>query len=116
MDNQKVFAMKLSKIYPLLVQKAEKKNRTKQEVDSVICWLTGYDEKGLAKQLQKDIDYRTFFTEAPCINPNCDKITGTVCGVRLAEIEDPLMKQIRYLDKLVDELARGKALEKILRA
>lgn len=116
MENSKVFAMKFSKIYPLLVQKAERKNRTKQEVDEIICWLTGYDGKGIACQLQKDVDYKTFFEQAPCINPNCEKIKGTVCGIRVENIEDPMMKLIRYLDKLIDELAKGKAMEKILRA
>ena len=115
MENNKVYAMKFSKVYPLLVQKAEHKDRTKQEVDEIICWLTGYDEKGLMQQLQDEVDYKTFFEQAPCINPNCEKIKGTVCGVRVEDIEDPLMKQIRYLDKLIDELAKGKAMEKILR-
>ncbi len=115
MENNKVYAMKFSKVYPLLVQKAERKDRTKQEVDEIICWLTGYDEKGLMQQLQDEVDYKTFFEQAPCINPNCEKIKGTVCGVRVEDIEDPLMKQIRYLDKLIDELAKGKAMEKILR-
>ena len=115
MDNNKVFAMKFSKIYPLLVQKAERKKRTKREVDEIICWLTGYDEDGLAKQLENDVDYETFFKQAPCINPNCGLIKGTVCGVRVETIEDPLMRNIRYLDKLIDELAKGKAMEKILR-
>ncbi|WP_417448590.1 DUF2200 domain-containing protein [Hominibacterium faecale] len=108
--------MKFSKIYSLLVQKADKKKRTKQEVDEIICWLTGYDEVGLTQQLQNDVDYKTFFEQAPCINPNSEKIKGTVCGVRVEEIKDPIMKQIRYLDKLIDELAKGKAMEKILRA
>lgn len=108
--------MKLSKIYPLLVQKAQRKGRAKQEVDEIICWLTGYDENGLHKQLESDVDYKTFFDRAPCINPNCEKIKGTVCGVRVESIEDPTMKLIRYLDKLIDELAKGKAMEKILRA
>lgn len=115
MENNKVYAMKFSKVYPLLVQKAERKDRTKQEVDEIICWLTGFDEKGLMQQLQDEVDYKTFFEQAPCINPNCEKIKGTVCGVRVEDIEDPLMKQIRYLDKLIDELAKGKAMEKILR-
>ena len=115
MENNKVYAMKFSKVYPLLVQKAERKDRTKQEVDEIICWLTGYDEKGLMQQLQDEVDYKTFFEQAPCINPNCEKIKGTVCGVRVEDIEDPLMKQIRYMDKLIDELAKGKAMEKILR-
>jgi hypothetical protein len=113
--NNKVYAMKFSRVYPLLVQKAERKDRTKQEVDEIIFWLTGYDEKGLMQQLQDEVDYKTFFEQAPCINPNCEKIKGTVCGVRVEDIEDPLMKQIRYLDKLIDELAKGKAMEKILR-
>ena len=115
-ENSKVFAMKFSRIYPLLVQKAERKNRTKAEVDSIICRLTGYDQSGLARQLQRDVDYKTFFEQAPCINPGCEKITGTVCGVRVESIEDPLMRQIRYLDKPIDELAKGRAMEKILRA
>lgn len=115
MENNKVYAMKFSKVYPLLVQKAERKDRMKQEVDEIIFWLTGYDEKGLMQQLQDEVDYKTFFEQAPCINPNCEKIKGTVCGVRVEDIEDPLMKQIRYLDKLIDELAKGKAMEKILR-
>lgn len=115
MDNSKVFSMKLSKIYPLLVQKAEKKNRTEQEVDEIIFWLLGYDESGIEKQLSADVDYGTFFSEAPLINPNSSLIKGTVCGVRVENIEDPLMQKIRYLDKLIDELAKGKPLEKIFR-
>lgn len=115
MENEKVFAMKLSRIYPLLVQKAERKGRTRQEVDEVICWLTGYNADGLQQQLQKDVDYRTFFEEAPGMNPNCALIKGVVCGVRVETIEDPLMRKIRYLDKLVDELAKGKPMAKILR-
>lgn len=114
MENNKVFAMKLSRIYPLLVSKAEKKNRTKQEVDAVIRWLTGYDQAGLERQLQRDVDYGTFFEEAPCMNPKCSLIKGSICRVRVEQIEDPLMQKIRYLDKLVDELAKGKPLEKIL--
>lgn len=115
MDNSKVYAMKLSKVYPLLVQKAERKNRTKQEVDEVIFWLTGYDEAGLQKQIEDDVDYGTFFEKAPCMNPNCGLIKGVVCGVRVETIEEPLMQKIRYLDKLVDELAKGKSMDKILR-
>ena len=111
----KVYAMKFSKIYPLLVQKAERKGRTKQEVDEIICWLTGYDRAGIERQLDRDVDYQTFFEEAPQMNPNCSKIKGVICGVRVEEIEEPLMQKIRYLDKLVDELAKGKAMEKILR-
>lgn len=114
MENSKVFKMKLSKIYPLLVSKAEKKNRTKREVDEIIYWLTGYDESGLERQLKNDIDYGTFFEEAPRMNPNCKLIKGRVCGIRVEEIEDPLMQKIRYLDKLVDDLAKGKPMEKIL--
>ncbi len=115
MGNQKVFSMKFSKIYPLLVAKAEKKNRTKQEVDEIIYWLTGYDNAGLEKQLCSDVDYETFFREAPQINPNCALIKGSICGYRVEEIQDPLMQKIRYLDKLIDELAKGKPLNKILR-
>lgn len=115
MENSKVFAMKFSKIYPLLVQKAERKNRTKEEVDTIIGWLTGYDDEGIRGQLEKDVDYETFFDQAPAMNPHCGLIKGVVCGVRVENIEDPLMQKIRYLDKLVDELARGKAMEKILR-
>ncbi len=115
MENSKVFAMKLSKIYSLLVQKAERKGRTKQEVDEIIFWLTGYDENGLERQLGKDVDYQTFFEQAPCMNPNCRLITGSVCGVRVEKVEDPMMQKIRYLDKLVDELVKGKPMEKILR-
>lgn len=115
MDHSKVFAMKLSKVYPLLVQKAERKNRTKEEVDEIIYWLTGYDTEGMERQLERDVDYGTFFAQAPAMNRNCGLIKGVVCGVRVEDIEDPLMQKIRYLDKLVDELARGKAMEKILR-
>ncbi len=115
MDNSKVFAMKLNKVYPLLVAKAEKKGRTQQEVNQIICWLTGYDEAGLQRQFDRDIAYGPFFEEAPCMNPNCHLITGSICGVKVQEIEDPLMQKIRYLDKLVDELAKGRPMEKILR-
>jgi len=97
------------------VQKAEKKGHTKEEVDAVICWLTGYDEQGLQEQISREVDFETFFAKAPQINPNADKITGDICGVRVEEIEDPLMKKIRWLDKLVDELAKGKPMEKVLR-
>lgn len=115
MEKNKVFAMKFSDIYPLLVNKAVRKNRSKEEVDEVIYWLTGYDENGLNQQLQNEVDYQTFFEQAPCINPNCEKIKGVICGIRVENIEDPLMQKIRYLDKLIDELAKGKAMEKILR-
>lgn len=115
MTNERVYKMPFSKVYPLLVQKAERKGRTKSEVDAVICWLTGYDFSGLQAQIDKNVDYETFFNEAPQINPNADKIKGVICGYRVEEIQDPLMKKIRWLDKLVDELAKGKPMEKILR-
>jgi len=99
----------------MYVQKAEKKGRTKEEVDIVTCWLTGYDRQGLQSGIESEVDLETFFTEAPQINPNANKITGVVCGVRVEEIEDPLMQKIRWLDKLVDELAKGKSMEKVLR-
>ncbi|MEL1134507.1 DUF2200 domain-containing protein [Desulfitobacterium sp. THU1] len=112
----RIFTTAFSKVYPLLVQKVEKKGRARDEVDAVICWLTGYDEHGMQAQIEKEVDIETFFAEAPQINPNSHKITGVVCGVRVEEIEDPLMQKIRWMDKLVDELAKGKALEKILRS
>ena len=112
---QRVFAMKFSGVYPLYVQKAERKNRTKEEVDEVLCWLTGYSEAQLRRQIEKQCDLETFFAEAPAFNPNAALIKGLVCGVRVEEVEDPLMRKIRYMDKLVDELAKGKKLEKILR-
>lgn len=112
---QRVFAMKFARVYPLYVQKAEGKNRTKAEVDQVIRWLTGYTQKGLQQQIEKESDFATFFAEAPAMHPNSSLITGVVCGIRVEEIEDPLMQKIRYLDKLIDELAKGKAMEKILR-
>lgn len=115
MDNTRVFKMTFASVYPLYIQKAEKKGRTKAEVDTLIFWLTGYDASGLQEQLDKKSDFETFFTQAPQINPNVSKITGVICGYRVEEIEDPLMQKIRYLDKLVDELAKGKAMEKILR-
>jgi hypothetical protein len=116
MDNQRVFKMSFASVYPLYVQKAEKKGRTKKEVDAVICWLTGYSAKALEKQIAQSKDFETFFKEAPSLNPNVAKITGVVCGVRIEEIENPLMRNIRYLDKLVDELAKGRSMDKILRA
>ncbi|ASN59887.1 hypothetical protein CG419_04255 [Latilactobacillus curvatus] len=115
MPRQSIFNMSLSKIYPMLVQKAERKNRTQAEVNQIICWLTGYSQTELNAQLAKDISYQTFFEEAPQINPNCALITGVVCGVRVEDIEDPLMQKIRWLDKLVDELAKGKAMTSILK-
>jgi hypothetical protein len=115
MDNERIYRMPFSKVYPLLVQKVERKGRTKEDVDTVICWLTGYDEIGLSAQLERQTDHETFYGEAPRINPNADKIKGVVCGVRVEDIKDPLMQKIRWLDKLVDELAKGKPLDKILR-
>src|SRR5688500_15595473 len=114
--NQRVFEMAFASVYPHYVKKAEKKCRTKKEVDEVICWLTGYSEKELAKQIEQNKDFVTFFGEAPGLHPNAGKITGVICGVRIEDIEDPLMQKIRYMDKLVDELAKGRPMEKILRA
>ena len=111
----KIFAMKFANVYPLYIQKAERKNRTKEEVDQIICWLTGYNRAGLQQQLKQGNDFETFFAQAPAMNPNGALIKGVVCGVRVEEIEDPLMQKIRYLDKLIDELAKGKMMEKILR-
>ena len=115
MNNDKVYQMHFSKIYPLLVNKALKKGRTQSEVDEVIRWLTGYDQAALDTIRESDMDYAAFFQNAPALNPNRNLIKGVVCGVRVEEIEEPLMREIRYLDKLIDELAKGKALEKILR-
>ena len=107
--------MSVAKVYPLYVSKAEKKGRTKVEVDEIICWLTGYSQEELESQLEKQTDFETFFAEAPKLNPSRKLITGVVCGVRVEDIKEPTMREIRYLDKLIDELARGKAMEKILR-
>jgi len=107
--------MTFASIYPLYIQKIERKGRTKPELDTVICWLTGYDETGLAMQITNEVDLEAFFASAPQINPNAPLIKGVICGVRVEEIEDPLMQKIRWMDKLVDELAKGKVLEKILR-
>lgn len=115
MNEQRVFAMQFAKVYPLYVQKAERKGRTKDEVDQIISWLTGYDDAGLQRQIEQRSDLQTFFAQAPRINPNASLIKGVVCGVRVEDVEDPLMRKIRYLDKLIDELAKGKAMEKILR-
>jgi len=115
MKNERVYKMAFSSVYPLLVKKVERKGRTKSEVDAVICWLTGYDASGLQAQIVKNIDYETFFCEAPQINLNAAKISGVICGHRVEQIEDPLMQKIRWLDKLVDELAKGKPMEKVLR-
>lgn len=115
MTGHRIFAMPFAAVYPAYVKKAEKKGRTKEEVDRVILWLTGYDQAGLQHQLEKRTDFETFFAQAPALHPNSSLIKGLVCGIRVEEIEDPLMKKIRLLDKLVDELAKGKAMEKILR-
>ena len=115
MEAERVYAMSIAKVYPLLVQKAQRKGRTRSEVDTVTCWLTGYSEQELLSQLDKEVSYEQFFAQAPCINPDADKIKGVVCGIRVEEINDPLMQKIRWLDKLVDELAKGKTMEKILR-
>jgi hypothetical protein len=108
-------AMKFSKVYPLYVAKAERKNRTKEEVDKVVCWLTGFSQTELQEQISKESDFETLFKEAPALHPNSSLITGVICGVRVEEITDSLVQKVRYLDKLIDELAKGKALEKIKR-
>ena len=113
--NARIYAMSFASVYPLYIKKAEKKGRTKAEVDAVIFWLTGYNEKTLQQKLDKKSNFEIFFAEAPQINPNVSKITGVICGYRVEEIEDKLVQQVRYLDKLIDELAKGKAIEKILR-
>ena len=115
MDNSRIFKMAFASVYPLYLQKAEKKGRTKAEVDEVICWLTGYNPTSLQEQIDKNSDFETFFKQAPQIHPNASKITGVICGYRVEAIEDKLMQHIRYLDKLVDELAKGKSIDKILR-
>jgi hypothetical protein len=112
---QRVFAMKFSKVYPMYILKAESKGRTKKEVDQCICWLTGYSPAELQQQIKREVDFTTFYNEAPAYNPNSSLITGVVCGIRVEDIQDPLMKRLRHLDKLIDELAKGKAMEKILR-
>ena len=111
-----IFSMAFSKVYPMYIQKAEKKGRTKEEVDQCILWLTGYDQEGLDERLAQDTDFQAFFDGAPAWNPNASLIKGVVCGVRVEDVEDPLMQKIRYLDKLIDELAKGKAMAKILRS
>jgi hypothetical protein len=116
MKNERVYKMTFASVYPMLVRKAERKGRAKEEVDTVIFWLTGYDEGGLREQIEKEVDLQTFYAEAPRINPNAGKITGLVCGVRVEEIDDPIIQKVRWLDKLVDELAKGKAMDKILRS
>ena len=115
MTKHRIFTTTFASVYPFYVQKAERKKRTKAEVDQIICWLTGYDQSGLRQQIDQENDFETFFAQAPTMHPNCSLIKGVVCGIRVEEIEEPLMQKIRYLDKLIDELARGKAMEKILR-
>ena len=115
MENEKVFVMSFSKVYGLLIAKAERKGRTREEVEEVISWLTGYTAQQIDDLMNSEISYGDFFQQAPAMNPNREKITGVVCGVRVENVENLLMRDIRYLDKLVDELARGKAMEKILR-
>lgn len=115
MDNTRIFRTTFASVYPLYVQKAERKGRTKAEVDEIIFWLTGYNKQTLQQQINNKSDFKSFFTQAPKINPNASKITGVICGYRVEEIEDKLMQKIRYLDKLIDELAKGKPMEKILR-
>tara|TARA_R110001599_G_scaffold160058_5_gene347699 strand:- start:461 stop:811 length:351 start_codon:yes stop_codon:yes gene_type:complete len=115
MPAHRIFSTPFATVYPLYVKKAERKGRTKEEVDRVICWLTGYDEAGLQQQIKQQADFETFFAQAPALHPHRSLIKGVVCGVRVEEVEDPLMKQIRQLDKLVDELAKGKTMDKVLR-
>jgi|SRR5450432_3022257 hypothetical protein len=115
MKKERVYALLFSSVYPLYIKKAEAKGRTKEEVDRIIYWLTGYDKKTLQKQIDKKVDFETFFAQAPQLNPNVSKITGVICGYRVEEIDDEVIQKIRYLDKLIDELAKGKAMEKILR-
>lgn len=115
MVEHKIFSMPFGRVYPAYVNKVERKGRSKDNLDQIICWLTGYTAEELARQIANDCDMRTFFAQAPAMHPNTALITGVVCGVRVEEVEDPLMQQIRWLDKLVDELAKGKAMEKILR-
>ena len=115
MARMNIRAMKVSKVYPLYIQKAERKGRTKAEVDDLICWLTGYDARGLAGQIAHDTDFQTFFAEAPLLHPNRGQITGLICGYRVEDIEDPFEQTMRQLDKIIDELARGKPMEKIKR-
>ncbi|EMF0622653.1 DUF2200 domain-containing protein [Enterococcus hirae] len=116
MMNQRIFTMSFSSVYPLYVKKAEKKGHSRSEVDEIIRWLTGYTEEELQKQLENEVTFQVFFEQAPKLNPNRQLITGMICGLRVETIEDPLMQEIRYLDKLIDELAKGKKMDKILRS
>ena len=115
MNNERVYRMKFSTVYPLYIKKVEKKGRTKKELDEVIFWLTGYNEQSLQDQITRETDFETFFAQAPQLNANASKITGVICGYRVEEIEDKVIQKVRYLDKLVDEVAKGRAMEKILR-
>lgn len=115
MTQSRIYTMSFASVYPHYITKAEKKGRTREEVDAIIFWLTGYDKKSLQKQIDKKANFETFFNEAPAFNPNASMITGVICGYRVEEIEDPIVQKTRYLDKLIDELAKGKAMEKILR-
>lgn len=116
MATHRIYTMSFANVYPLYVAKAERKNRTKDEVDEIIRWLTGYTQKQLTQEIENQTNFETFFTNAPHINPHRKQITGMICGVRVEEIEEPLMQEIRYLDKLIDELAKGKSMKKILRS
>lgn len=116
MEKHRIFTTSFASVYPHYINKADKKGRTKEEVDTIICWLTGYNQQELQKQIDNKVSFETFFAAAPQINQNISKITGVICGYRVEEIEDKLMQKIRYLDKLIDELAKGKAMEKILRS
>ncbi|MCC6643729.1 DUF2200 domain-containing protein [Candidatus Peregrinibacteria bacterium] len=115
MNNARIYSLSFAAVYPLYIQKAERKGRSKAEVDTIISWLTGYDQHSLQQQIDQNSNFEEFFKKAPRINPNASKITGVICGYRVEEIEDKLVQQVRYLDKLIDELAKGKAMEKILR-
>jgi len=115
MNKERIYSLLFSSVYPLYIKKVETKGRTKEELDTVIYWLTGYNEKSLQEQIDKKNDFETFFNQAPLLNPDASKITGIICGYRVEEIEDPIIQKMRYLDKLVDELAKGKKMEKILR-
>ncbi len=115
MSKHRIYTMSVASVYPLYISKAERKGRTKAEVDEILRWLTGYTQEGLEEQLEKQTDFETFFSEAPLLNPSRTLIKGVICGVRVEEIKEPVMQEIRYLDKLIDELAKGKAMVKILR-
>jgi len=115
MKTERIYKILFSSVYPLYIQKVEKKGRTKEELDTVIKWLTGYSDEQIKEQIEKKVDFQTFFAEAPEINPNASKITGVICGYRVEEIEDPLIQKMRCLDKLIDEIAKGRKMEKILR-